>query len=45
MWPIDGTYLTGKTTPSQSGPGGNSNGWILHTFNSFGTGSSPSDAV
>ena len=29
IWPIDG-ILTGTTTPSQSGPGSNSNDRILH---------------
>ena len=44
IWPIDGTQ-TGITTPDQSGPESNDNEGVLHTPQSYRTGSSPSDGL
>ena len=44
IWPIDGTLID-TTTPSQSGPGSNSDKGELHIHKSYRIGSLPSDAV
>ena len=44
IWPIDQT-LTSTANLGQSGPGSNSNEYVLHFAQSSRTGASPSDEV